>query len=69
MTNGETVEVHYDNSVTRTACDAGLSSAEIATRLWLSEGTVRNRVSEMLGKLGVRNRAEAVLLARENGWL
>jgi two-component system response regulator DesR len=47
----------------------GLSTAEIATRLWLSEGTVRNRVSEILGKLGVRNRAEAVQIARENGWL
>lgn len=51
------------------ACSEGLSTAEIATRLWLSEGTVRNRVSEILGKLGVRNRAEAVQIARENGWL
>lgn len=51
------------------ACSAGLSTAEIATRLWLTEGTVRNNVSEMLGKLGVRNRAEAVQLAHENGWL
>jgi two-component system response regulator DesR len=51
------------------ACADGLSTAELATRLWLSEGTVRNRVSEILGKLGVRNRAEAVQLARQNGWL
>ena len=51
------------------ACTEGLSTAEIATRLWLSEGTVRNRVSEILGKLGVRNRAEAVQIARESGWL
>jgi two-component system response regulator DesR len=51
------------------ACAEGLSTAELATRLWLSEGTVRNRVSEILGKLGVRNRAEAVQLAREKGWL
>jgi two-component system response regulator DesR len=51
------------------ACVEGLSTADIATRLWLSEGTVRNRVSEILGKLGVRNRAEAVQIARENGWL
>jgi two-component system response regulator DesR len=51
------------------ACADGLSTAELATRLWLSEGTIRNRVSEILGKLGVRNRAEAVQLARENGWL
>ena len=51
------------------ACAEGLSTAELATRLSLSEGTVRNRMSEILGKLGVRNRAEAVQLARENGWL
>jgi two-component system response regulator DesR len=51
------------------ACGEGLSTAAIATRLWLSEGTVRNRVSEILGKLGVRNRTEAVQIARENGWL
>ncbi|MHB8645651.1 MAG: response regulator [Thermomicrobiales bacterium] len=51
------------------ACAEGLSTAEIATRVWLSEGTLRNRVSEILGKLGVRNRAEAVQIARENGWL
>jgi two-component system response regulator DesR len=51
------------------AAAEGLSSAEIAGRLWLSEGTVRNRVSEVLGKLGARNRAEAVQIATENGWL
>jgi two-component system, NarL family, response regulator DesR len=51
------------------ACGEGLSTAQIATRLWLSEGTVRNRVSEILGKLGVRNRAEAVQIARDEGWL
>ncbi len=51
------------------ACAEGQSTAGIATRLWLSEGTVRNRVSELMGKLGVRNRAEAVQVARENGWL
>ena len=47
----------------------GLSTAEIARRLWLSEGTVRNRVSEVLGKLGARNRSDAIQIARENGWL
>lgn len=51
------------------ACAEGLSTAELATRFWLSEGTVRNRVSEILGKLGVRTRGEAVELARERGWL
>jgi two-component system response regulator DesR len=51
------------------ACAEVLSTAEVAIRLSLSEGTVRNRVSEILGKLGVRNRAEAVQIARDNGWL
>jgi two-component system response regulator DesR len=52
-----------------TASAAGLSTAEIATRLWLSEGTIRNKVSEILGKLGVSSRAEAVRVARDLGWL
>jgi len=47
----------------------GLSTAELATRFWLSEGTIRNRVSEVLRKLGVRTRAEAVQIAKHNGWL
>jgi two-component system response regulator DesR len=51
------------------ACAEGLSTAEIAPRVWLSEGTVRNKVSEILGKLGARTRGEAVQIARENGWL
>lgn len=51
------------------ACAEGLGTAEVARRLWLSEGTVRNRVSEILGKLGVRTRGEAVQVAREHGWL
>ena len=51
------------------ACAEGLSTPEISGRVWLSEGTVRNRISDILGKLGVRTRAEAVDLARENGWL
>jgi two-component system response regulator DesR len=47
----------------------GLATTEIAGRVCLSEGTVRNKVSEILGKLGARNRAEAIRIARENGWL
>ena len=52
-----------------TGCADGLSTTELAARLSLSEGTVRNRVSEILGKLGVRSRAEAVEMGRENGWV
>jgi two-component system response regulator DesR len=49
--------------------DEGLAGAEIAARLRLSEGTVRNYLSESIGKLGARNRVEAARLARQKGWL
>jgi two-component system response regulator DesR len=51
------------------ACAEGLPTSAIAQRLWLSEGTVRNKVSEILTKLGARNRTEAAQIARESGWL
>lgn len=47
----------------------GLSASEIGQRLNLSQGTVRNYLSEAIGKLGVGNRIEAYRLARQNGWL
>ena len=47
----------------------GLSSQDIAERLHLSNGTVRNYLSEAIGKLGAANRIEAYRLARQNGWL
>lgn len=47
----------------------GQSAAEIATALGLSQGTVRNYLSEIIGKLGVGNRIEAYRLARQKGWL
>jgi two-component system response regulator DesR len=47
----------------------GLSSAEVAEVLRLAEGTVRNYLSDAIGKLGARNRVEATRLAREKGWL
>jgi two-component system response regulator DesR len=49
--------------------DEGRSGAEIARELKLSEGTVRNYLSETIGKLGARNRVEAARLARQKGWL
>ena len=42
---------------------------EIAGALYLSPGTVRNHISSVISKLGARNRAEAVRLAEEKGWL
>ena len=47
----------------------GLSGAGIASSLALSEGTVRNYLSEAFGKLGAQNRVEAVRMARRKGWL
>jgi len=45
------------------------SLADIAARLFLSEGTVRNHLSAAMQKLGARNRMEAALLAVQKGWL
>ena len=47
----------------------GQSAGEIATQLHLSQGTVRNYLSEAIGKLGVGSRIEAYRLARQQGWL
>ena len=47
----------------------GKTSAEIASTLNLSEGTVRNYLSEAINKLGAGNRVEAARIAREKGWL
>ena len=47
----------------------GLSNADIAARLHLSDGTVRNYLSEAIGKLGASNRTAAARLARDRGWL
>jgi len=47
----------------------GRTSAEIAAELRLSEGTVRNYLSEAIAKLGASNRTDAARIARTKGWL
>jgi two-component system, NarL family, response regulator DesR len=47
----------------------GMASGDIAAELSLSEGTVRNYLSEAISKLGASNRVEAARIARTKGWL
>ena len=51
------------------AAETGSTVADIAVLLHLSESTVRNYLSDAIGKTGTRNKIEAALLARRNGWL
>jgi two-component system response regulator DesR len=57
-----------ERQVLRLAGD-GKSSADIAALVHLSEGTVRNYLSEAIAKLGAANRVDAARLARHKGWL
>ncbi|MFJ4778576.1 response regulator transcription factor [Streptomyces sp. NPDC088762] len=51
------------------AAESGATNAELAARLHLSPGTVRNYLSTAIQKLAARNRAEAIRAARDKGWL
>ncbi|HEX5467012.1 MAG TPA: response regulator transcription factor [Candidatus Limnocylindrales bacterium] len=57
-----------EREVLATSTDVG-TVAEIADRLVLSEGTVRNHLSAAIQKTGARNRAEAARIAADKGWL
>ena len=57
-----------ESDVLRAAAD-GATVADIAGRLFLSEGTVRNYLSSAIGKTGARTRVEAARVAQEKGWL
>jgi two-component system response regulator DesR len=61
LTNGERVVL--------AAMATGASVAEIAGRLHLAEGTVRNRISSAIEKVYARNRVDAIRIVRQNGWL
>jgi two-component system response regulator DesR len=68
LTAGDSPLTARETDVLQAARD-GASVAVIASRVHLSEGTVRNHLSAAIGKTGAGNRAEAVLLAEGNGWL
>ena len=65
---GESPLSDRETEVLRAAA-SGASIREIAAAVHLSEGTVRNHLSAIIGKCGARNRAEAAKIAETNGWL
>jgi two-component system, NarL family, response regulator DesR len=68
LSEGNNPLTHREREVL-TAALPGLGHAEIAARLSLSEGTVRNHLSAAMQKLGARNWMEAAHLAEQKGWL
>lgn len=57
-----------ERQVLRLASD-GRSAATIASEVFLSAGTVRNTLSSAIGKVGAENRARAVRIAQDKGWI
>lgn len=57
-----------ERQVLRLAAD-GRSAAAIASEVFLSAGTVRNNLSSAIGKVGASNRAQAVRMAQDKGWI
>jgi two-component system, NarL family, response regulator DesR len=51
------------------AVASGAGNKEISSTLFLSEGTVANRISSAIDKTGARNRVDAYRIARDHGWL
>jgi two-component system response regulator DesR len=68
LVSGDSPLTTRESEVLRAARD-GSAVAAIAGRLFLSEGTVRNHLSAAIGKTGTANRAEAIRVAEQNGWL
>lgn len=68
LVSGESPLTAREAEVVRAARDGG-TVADLARGLFLSEGTVRNHLSSVIGKTGARTRAEAVRIAEDNGWL
>ncbi|MFI7521876.1 response regulator transcription factor [Micromonospora globbae] len=68
LATGASPLTERETDVLRAARHGG-TVADLAAALHLSEGTVRNHLSAAIGKTGARNRAEAVRIAEQNGWL
>ncbi len=65
----------YENPLTEREIEilrlasSGMTTKEIAEQLFLSHGTVRNYLSEIINKLEAKNRIEAIMIAEEKGWV
>ena len=68
LSEGDNPLTRREQEVLTVALD-GASITEIAARLVVSEGTVRNHISTAIQKLGAQNRMEAARLAEQKGWL
>jgi two-component system response regulator DesR len=68
LSEGDNPLTAREREVLAAAID-GATIADIAAKLMLSEGTVRNHLSVAIQKLGGRNRVEAARLAEQKGWL
>jgi two-component system response regulator DesR len=68
LTNGASPLTARERDVLVAAAD-GDTVSDLAGRLHLSAGTVRNHLSSAIGKTAARTRAEAVRIAEEHGWL
>jgi two-component system, NarL family, response regulator DesR len=66
--SGECPLTEREIEVLRLAAD-GAEPVEIASRLYLSAGTVRNYLTTIVSKLNARNRVDAIRLARDAGWV
>ena len=68
LSDGDNPLTPRERDVLRASLD-GANIADIATQLYLSEGTVRNHISAAIQKLNAHNRMEAAQLAKKKGWL
>lgn len=68
LVSGDSPLTPRETEVLRAAAEGG-TVADIAKSVHLSEGTVRNHLSAIIGKTMARNRADAVRIASESGWL
>lgn len=68
LTLGESPLTGRERDVLLATADGG-TVGQIAKRLFLSDGTVRNHLSSVIGKTGAATRAEALRIATERGWI